>query len=574
MLIGSLSAFSTNYYVSQSGNDSNTGLSDAQAWKTVNKVNGFTFTSGDSILFKGGDVWATTYPTGGGLYSRLSPIVGNIVIGSYGVGRAEITGWIELPNWTVSSNWTEYSSGIWRMALTNAVNRLWINGRDSYRCQTLTLTASSPWRWESGYLYLKSSSNPSSFYKSLKSGSEQDRVVSINVPHVTLTNLTISGGNTCIFLVDADYAEIKNCIIGNRVNFSGIKAWSQITGDSITNVLVHDNLFITGDSLTYSYAKDPHTTEDACIFGNGVVNSKAYNNRMDGWSHSSLYFNALDTNYPFNDNEFYGNFITNTYSDYARAINCDTHSGSYGNLIHDNTAYDMSVGNQLNSNGLKFYNNIIDGIRAVPYTTLVGYGISISGYTSNATNMEIYSNTIKNCIDYGIKIDWYTAQTYQKSYNNIHDNNVYNNGIQLYVKPSGTSINHNTFSNNHFYSTITTDVSYYGGNYLTASEFNSATPQYNDIISTNDSLLKVGALTSNTSNDIYVIHNPTGTALILFNPYPSKDLAGIQYLSSVTLQPYTSKVLIKSLINPSGNKRSLTIDNKPQKMPNGIILSL
>ncbi|MGH3379676.1 MAG: right-handed parallel beta-helix repeat-containing protein [Actinoallomurus sp.] len=42
------------YYVSPSGNDSNSGLSPSQAWKTVAKVNGFTFPQGSLVYFEGG----------------------------------------------------------------------------------------------------------------------------------------------------------------------------------------------------------------------------------------------------------------------------------------------------------------------------------------------------------------------------------------------------------------------------------------------------------------------------------------------------------------------------------------
>lgn len=49
------------YYVSQStGKDTNTGLSHAQAWKTIAKVNGVTFATGDDVYFLAGDTWSGT----------------------------------------------------------------------------------------------------------------------------------------------------------------------------------------------------------------------------------------------------------------------------------------------------------------------------------------------------------------------------------------------------------------------------------------------------------------------------------------------------------------------------------
>ena len=45
------------YFVKTTGNDGLDGLSDANAWATIGKVNGFTFSGGDSISFNRGDTW-------------------------------------------------------------------------------------------------------------------------------------------------------------------------------------------------------------------------------------------------------------------------------------------------------------------------------------------------------------------------------------------------------------------------------------------------------------------------------------------------------------------------------------
>jgi len=40
-----------------SGNDINSGASPSQAWKSINKINSFTFKPGDQLLFKRGGIW-------------------------------------------------------------------------------------------------------------------------------------------------------------------------------------------------------------------------------------------------------------------------------------------------------------------------------------------------------------------------------------------------------------------------------------------------------------------------------------------------------------------------------------
>jgi hypothetical protein len=65
----------TTYYVdSVDGSDSNSGTSEALAWKSLSKVNATTFTQGDEILFKAGDSWdGQLYPKGSG--ASGAPIV-------------------------------------------------------------------------------------------------------------------------------------------------------------------------------------------------------------------------------------------------------------------------------------------------------------------------------------------------------------------------------------------------------------------------------------------------------------------------------------------------------------------
>ncbi|MBK8970410.1 MAG: hypothetical protein IPM37_03145 [Hahellaceae bacterium] len=53
-------ASAENYYVSPSGNDSNTGVSEGQAWQSISKVNGKNFQPGDQVLLKYGGRWGDT----------------------------------------------------------------------------------------------------------------------------------------------------------------------------------------------------------------------------------------------------------------------------------------------------------------------------------------------------------------------------------------------------------------------------------------------------------------------------------------------------------------------------------
>jgi hypothetical protein len=81
-------ARATDYYVSPSGNDSKSGTSPANAWKTINKVNFTEFEPGDTIHFEGG----STFSGGLEFYAHNSGTAANpITVTSYGTGRATIS---------------------------------------------------------------------------------------------------------------------------------------------------------------------------------------------------------------------------------------------------------------------------------------------------------------------------------------------------------------------------------------------------------------------------------------------------------------------------------------------------
>ncbi len=102
-LLASIPAHATTYYVAAAGSDSNNGTSTGTPWQTISKVNGSTFSAGDSVLFNRGDVWygsSLTAPSSG---SSGSPIT----FGAYGSGAnpvikgstlLNVSGYVLAPN--------------------------------------------------------------------------------------------------------------------------------------------------------------------------------------------------------------------------------------------------------------------------------------------------------------------------------------------------------------------------------------------------------------------------------------------------------------------------------------------
>jgi hypothetical protein len=80
-------AQATDYYVSPSGDDDNSGTSPELAWATIGKVNTVTFSAGDSILFEGGQTFSGQLVFNDEAGTSTSPIT----VSSYGTGRATLS---------------------------------------------------------------------------------------------------------------------------------------------------------------------------------------------------------------------------------------------------------------------------------------------------------------------------------------------------------------------------------------------------------------------------------------------------------------------------------------------------
>ncbi|MCD6288501.1 MAG: hypothetical protein J7M12_05245 [Candidatus Hydrogenedentes bacterium] len=75
VFVYSTAGWAETYYVdSIDGDDANSGLAESSAWKSLEKVNGWTFNPGDRILFRAGASWTgQLWPKGSGTES--SPII-------------------------------------------------------------------------------------------------------------------------------------------------------------------------------------------------------------------------------------------------------------------------------------------------------------------------------------------------------------------------------------------------------------------------------------------------------------------------------------------------------------------
>ena len=93
------------YYVSEAGDDSNSGMSPNNAWQTISKVNSYPLNPGDSILFNRGDCWREQ------LIPQSGNFEGHILYGAYGVGDKPLfLGSVEKNS---QEDWLDTGNNIW-----------------------------------------------------------------------------------------------------------------------------------------------------------------------------------------------------------------------------------------------------------------------------------------------------------------------------------------------------------------------------------------------------------------------------------------------------------------------------
>jgi hypothetical protein len=447
----SIAVDATTYYVKSKGNDANTGLSDAQAWATVTKLNNRGFSTGDSILFKRGDT-----------FSYLDPLTlkySNTFYGAYGTGakpilttRSSITGWDTPGNWTQAGN-------IWSMSYTDyQPMRLWISGVEKQRSET-TVTASLPWNWTSNILYVYSATNPATAFSNIEGPGNGYTIQILETTDITLENLDIRGGGECIYVRGADNVIINNCNVGLDCGGCGLTAVAYGSINHANNGRISNCTFDSGDRFNdSSFTLEYHNTEDGIRLYFGASGWNIYNNTIKDWGHDGINLDAEVPGYLTSNNLIHNNFVTAPDIDYGRCIEAQGITGTMsGNEIYDNLFYNCPIQNQLNSYGLKFHNNIINIVRQNPIKLGYANGIAIENFGAMVGQfMEIDNNIIANCLDNGIRLA-YPPSSIPIQNNFVRNNIIYNCATHISYSVYGINIEasqydlNNTFQNNLIY---------------------------------------------------------------------------------------------------------------------------
>ncbi len=125
LVVGEVQAQKT-YYLSPYGNDSHSGLSPQQAWKTLAKASQMTCMAGDSLLLECNGVYHGTLSLKGS-GNAWAPVV----IGSYGNGNMPLITGAE----PLTGSWTEENMAntkTWYIPFTDKAWFVYVEGRPYY----------------------------------------------------------------------------------------------------------------------------------------------------------------------------------------------------------------------------------------------------------------------------------------------------------------------------------------------------------------------------------------------------------------------------------------------------------
>jgi hypothetical protein len=327
-----------------------------------------------------------------------------------------------------------------------------------------------------------------------------------NKDHLIFRDIDFQGGiRTGMSLRGVKNVLVENCNIGNRSGTHGFTVYGSDTGRSGNNGIIR-NCNIDADNHVHNYWH-AETTDDGLVLGDGVSNWTAYNNYVAGWAHTGIMVGTLST-FHTNNNDVYNNYITCPDIEYGRG------SAFYGeedtfknNKFHHNIIKDTKTRSQIQSHGIEFYNNIIDGIDNQIRINLPQGMMIYRTTTKNTSDIKIYNNIFANLDGPGLEFSYNNRNGYIKnsiiSNNIFYDTainstyNIYNSGgavpsqdVQFVIADSSLTMSDNTYQNNLFYKSSGQNLINYGNDpandYLkTVSEFNAMTGTDGDVISGN-----------------------------------------------------------------------------------------
>jgi hypothetical protein len=361
------STYLRTFYISNSGNDGNDGRTPTTAWRTISKVNSYSFLPGDGILFNRGDTWR----------EQIVPEQGSsanyITYGAYGTGNKPLI----LGSVTANTGWTNVGGNIWQnsnSAFTVDVANLIFNNGASHGVKIMSDTPTLDAQGEFWYdhvnhrIRMYSTSNPATFYSSIECALSNDALYENHAEYIIFQDLDFRYWGKCVTQGTGNYVTYRRLSIsyiggadsasnGNPTWYyerfgNGIQIWEgrhDVTIEECTIDNVYDagispqgyaggfevyNLFIRNNIITNCeygfefYERDSSASAHDIYFENNVIAKTGggfgHNQRPDGVMGRAVRlasFTASKNNIFIRNNIFYSSTEHLFYTHYLSDLN-------------------------------------------------------------------------------------------------------------------------------------------------------------------------------------------------------------------------------------------------------------
>ncbi len=374
-------ACATTYYVNAiGGNNGNTGTSPTQAWKTISKVNSYSFLPGDSILFKRDDVWRETL-----VISNSGTSAGRITFSAYGTGnKPAVLGSKQAGNWINEGN------NIWYASFSTEPDGLFFIDSNlgvswgERKTSKGGLSKIQDWWFDNpnNRLYILSNTDPNSKYTAVEGGLRKGIIANGNTDYITIEEI-----------------EVK------YFGHSGAESWGIAPSTSSDHWIIQDNAVHHGGHREATEQGDGiklRGGSNYLVRRNSVYEVGRHG--IHGWSVSG----STLANVTVEHNIFYNNYHANI--DFNMAANSSNHD----HVIRHNYISEIDGMVDLDGNG--------------------GSGFHLKGRSSSAVlrNVDIYNNVGVDLSHNGINLNGYmdNIRVFNNSFYNIGHHSG-DNGIRV-----------------------------------------------------------------------------------------------------------------------------------------------
>ena len=553
----------TTYYIdATNGNDNNNGKSTITPWQTIDKINNKTFSPGDSILFKRGEIWIDEKLEISGLSGTKNNF---ITYGAYPNNSNPKPIITSIKKHNIS--WINKGNNIWKAKNppTYHPQRLLINDSEFLRANKLSELDGINFFWlynkeENGDLYIYSNDDPT--LKKISYTTNSFPIIIEDANYINITDLDLQGGWTNIYLFEnTSYINLIDLNIG-KYAYGGVNINNE-NSNTPHNIIIRNCNFNAFFNFDYSMANiynkaQERGTEDGIFFQAGE-HCEIYNNNFKNWGHASI---NIDGN-PMGDTKvkiayisIHNNYLTSPDICYGGRLAIDD---AHDCEIFNNNIVNTSVQSQINGYNNHFHHNIINGRLSTPFLNIIESGLDIDSYSNTNIQNNIYENNIiMNTDGAGIQIS--TSGDYNIQNIIIRNNILYNcgrklNSISLKIQNNTTECktSDNKFYNNLIFNKENYNTIDFRGSIINVNDFNNISETDGYIINNN---ISTNPLFIDEPNGNYHLQNTSHCINTGDFPLATKDYDGntIPYANTlpdigIYEHKYTNTIYNKKYVN-------------------------